>query len=201
MSCTFCDFSKIEKRTVATIENFHIVISLGQITNGGYLLIIPQKHTPCLGSLTKSQATKLDHLSNFLVNLLEDEYSQPVTFFEHGIVGQTIPHAHLHLFPAGINLKDQIEIDFPQARIEAVKDFSSFRKTCRANRQPYLLWSTPKNEILVCWNPPAKPEYLRLVTANILNVPERGSWKNMDQALDLDLTSQTMNKLHGPLNK
>lgn len=199
--CTFCDFSKIEKRTIATIEGFHIVISLGQITNGGYLLLIPQTHFNCLGSLTKSHATKLDYLSSYMINLIEEEYNQHVTFFEHGIVGQTIPHAHLHLFPAKVNLKDQIENDFPNSKIEVIKDFSTFRKKYRAYRTPYLLWSTPKNEVLVCWDPPAPPEYLRLVTANILEVPQRGSWKDMDKQLDQDLTSQTMERLHSLLNK
>lgn len=195
MSCVFCDFSKIEKRTIATIEGFHITISLGQITNGGYLLIIPKKHTSCLGALTKAQATHLDHLTNQVIFSLEDEYQQSITFFEHGIVGQTINHAHLHIFPAKVNLKDQILKDFPDSKIEAIEDFSEFRKRYRYSRFPYLLWSTPKNETLVCWNPPAKPEYLRLVAANLLNVPERGSWKNMDPKLDEKLANETKLKL------
>jgi len=198
MSCTFCDFSKIEPRTITTIEGFHLTISLGQITNGGYLLLIPQKHTSCLGMLNKAQAHHLDLLTNDLLQELEDEYQQPVTFFEHGIVGQTINHAHLHMFPAKINLKKQIELDFPNSKIEAVESFSLFRKKYRGLRLPYLLWSTPKNETLVCWNPPAKPEYLRLLTAKILGVPERGSWKDMDPALDKKLTNETMAKL-GPI--
>ena len=198
MSCTFCEFPKIQKRTIATIEGFHITISLGQITNGGYLLIIPIDHITCLGTLTKAQANHLDQLKDQLIPQLEDEYKQLVTFFEHGIVGQTIKHAHLHIFPAKINLKVQIQKDFPDSKIEAIESFSVFRKKYRAFRVPYLLWSTPSGEILVCWDPPAKPEYLRLLTANLLGVPERGSWKNMDPALDQKLTDETMEKL-GPI--
>lgn len=195
MSCTFCDFSKIEARTIATIEGFHITISLGQITNGGYLLLIPQKHTICLGALTKAQATHLDHLTDQVILLLEEEFQDHVTYFEHGIVGQTISHAHLHIFPSKINLKDQILKDFPESKIEATEGFSEFRKRYRTVRLPYLLWSTPRHETLVCWNPPAKPEYLRLLTANLLGVPERGSWKNMDRVLDQKLTDETMSRL------
>lgn len=201
MSCVFCDFSRFESRTIATIEGFHVVISLGQITNGGYLLIIPQKHTSCLGTLTKAQSSHLDHLINQVITTLEEEYEQHITFFEHGIVGQTINHAHLHVFPAKINLKNQIEEDFPESKIEAIESFSEFRKTYRSYRTPYLLWSTPKNETLVCWNPPAKPEYLRILTANLIGVPERGSWKDMDPLLDQKLTNQTMEKLQQVLIK
>lgn len=74
MACTFCDFSKIEARTVATIDGFHLTVSLGQITNGGYLLLIPQKHTSCLGTLTKAQSSHLDHLINQVITTLEEEY-------------------------------------------------------------------------------------------------------------------------------
>lgn len=198
MSCTFCDFTKIKERTIATVQGLHITISLGQITSGGYLLVIPISHTACLGALTESQAKNLDQLTEDLIAQLKDEYQQPVTFFEHGIVGQTIHHAHLHIFPANINLKIQIQNDFPGCKIESIKSFAEFRKKYRAFRVPYLLWSTPSGEVLVCWDPPAKPEYLRLLTANLLGVPERGSWKNMDPALDQKLIDETMEKL-GPI--
>lgn len=145
--------------------------------------------------LTKAQAGHLDHLKDQLIPQLEDEYKQPVTFFEHGIVGQTIKHAHLHIFPAKVNLKTQIRLDFPSCKIEAINSFAEFRKKYRAFRVPYLLWSTPSGEILVCWDPPAKPEYLRLLTANLLGVPERGSWKDMDRTLDEKLIEETINKL------
>ncbi len=161
------------------------------------MLVIPKKHTACLGALNKPQAANLDHLTHELITILEDEYHHNVTFFEHGVVGQTINHAHLHIFPAKISLKFQIEKDFPESKIEAIENFSEFRKKYRSIRLPYLLWSTPSNETLVCWNPPAKPEYLRLLTANLLNVPERGSWKNMDPLLDKRLANETIAKL-GP---
>lgn len=198
MSCTFCNFSNIKDRTIATVDGLHVTVSLGQITNGGYLLIIPIDHTTCLGALTTAQANHLDQLKDQLIPQLEDEYKQHVTFFEHSVVGQTIKHAHLHIFPAKINLKVQIQKDFPDCKIEAIESFSVFRKKYREFRVPYLLWSTPSGEVLVCWDPPAKSEYLRLLTANLLGVPERGSWKNMDPALDQKLIDETMEKL-GPI--
>lgn len=195
MSCIFCDFSEIKDRTIATVDGFHVTISLGQITNGGYLLVIPIDHTACLGALTPAQANHLDQLKDQLILHLEDEYKQPVTFFEHGTVGQTIHHAHLHIFPAEVNLKTQIQLDFPSCKIEAVNSFAEFRKKYRAFRVPYLLWSTPSNEILVCWNLPAKPEYLRLLTAKFLGVADSGSWKDMNRELDQNLIDETKVKL------
>jgi len=196
MSCPFCDFSKIKKRTIATVDGFHIVASLGQITDGGYLLIIPQYHTPCLGNLDKNQTFKLNSLSYHLSAILEEEYQEPVIIFEHGIVGQTIPHAQLHILPAKINIKSQVERNFPGSKIEAIKDFLALQKKYQETRTPYLLWTTPRNKMMVCWNPPAPPEYLRLLTARLLGVPERGSWRNMDSKLDQALIYQTIEKLN-----
>ena len=200
MSCTFCNFSNIKDRTIATVDDFHIVVSRGQITDGGYLLLIPIKHTSCLGNLDKTRAHKLNELTQQLSLILETEYNSPVTCFEHGVVGQTIPHAHLHLFPARINLKSHVENDFPGLKIERVKDFSALQKAYHKTNQEYLLWTAPRNQKLVCWNPPAPPEYFPLLTARLLGVPERGSWKDIDHKLDHELTQKTMEKLYPILN-
>lgn len=193
--CVFCDFTKIEERTIATINGFHITISLGQITNGGYLLLIPTKHTLCLGSMGQAQAYNLETTLDEILDNLWLEYDKPITFFEHGLVGQTVKHAHLHIFPGSVNIKKRITTDFPNSEIQAIKDFSELRLLYKKRKEPYLLWSTQKNETLVCWNPPAPPEYLRLITAEILKVPERASWRKMDPKLDQKLIDETMFRL------
>jgi len=143
----------------------------------------------------KIQARHFDAVLDETFDNLYLEYDQPVTFFEHGIVGQTIFHAHLHIFPGTVDIKKRIIADFPDSEIQAIKDFSELRLLYKKRKEPYLLWSTPKNEILVCWNPPAKGEYLRTVTAESLKVPERASWRNMNPKLDKELIDQTMTRM------
>jgi hypothetical protein len=62
-------------------------------------------------------------------------------------------------------------------------------------KEPYLLWSTPDDELWACWNPPAPPQYLRTITAELLGVPERGNWRNMDPELDKQLYTETTLRL------
>jgi diadenosine tetraphosphate (Ap4A) HIT family hydrolase len=194
-TCVFCDFSKIKDRTIATIDGFHVTISLGQITNSGYLLLIPTKHTTCLGAMGKIQTRHFEAVLDEAFDNLYLEYDQSVSFFEHGLVGQTIKHAHLHIFPATVNLKKRIVTDFPNSEIQVIKDFSQLRLEYKKRKTPYLLWSTPRGEMLACWNPPAPPEYLRIIVAEILGIPERASWRNMNPKLDKKLADETMSRL------
>jgi diadenosine tetraphosphate (Ap4A) HIT family hydrolase len=193
--CVFCNFSSISQRTIATIEGFNIVATLGQITNGGYLLLIPINHSPCLGALSQQASQSLEQVFSQTVSVLEEEYGQPLTVFEHGIVGQTIHHSHLHLLPASFNLTPKIKRDFPKAETQPINGFQELRKSYTKKKQPYLFWSTPSGEQFVCWNPPATPEYFRIASAELLKVPERASWKKMDQLLDNQLAEDTLERL------
>lgn len=194
-SCVFCNFSKIKDRTIATIDGFHVTVSLGQITNGGYLLLIPTQHTTCLGTMNRSQINNFEAVLDETSDNLYHVYDNPVTFFEHGIVGQTVFHAHLHIFPGNVDIGKRITIDFPNFEIQTVKDFSELGLLYKKRKDPYLLWSSPKKELHVCWNPPAKGEYLRNATAEDLGVPERASWRNMDPTLDKKLINKTFDQL------
>jgi hypothetical protein len=123
--------------------------------------------------------------------------------FEHGIVGQAIPHAHLHLMPANIFLGDRIKKDFPKATRGLFASLQAFRKAYARIQKNYLLWNIPveKRNLLplgllcVVWNPPAPVQYLRLITAELLGRPERANWRSMNQKLDRELWSSTMMRL------
>lgn len=194
-NCVFCNFSKIKDRTIATLYNINIVITLGQITNGGYLLLVPRKHSPCLGSLNKQETEKLETILYLTKTILEDEYQSPITIFEHGIVGQTVTHSHLHLLPTKMELYKRIALDFPSSKFESIENLTQLQSLYQKRQEPYLLWSTSNNKYLVCWNPPAEPEYLRTLSATALGVPERASWRKMDPVLDKKLADETMTRL------
>ncbi len=193
--CVFCDFSKIKERTIATIEGFNIVATFGQITNGGYLLLIPSRHIPCLGDLKAEEITIFENILSQTIVFLEEEYQNGVTLFEHGIVGQTVKHAHLHLIPSKIKFHKNIVSDFPHSEMQSISSFTQLSSLFKKRQEPYLLWSTSNNYYQICWNPPAVPEYLRTLSAQTLGVPERGSWRNMDPKLDKELIDQTMTRM------
>lgn len=190
--CVFCYPEKIKSRTIASLDGVNIVATLGQITEGGYVLLIPTDHVPCIGAMDKDQIKIIDQVTSQIVKCLKQKYQNTVTIFEHGIVGQTIKHAHLHFFPADIDLTNRIQSDFPESEKQIIEDLANLQLLYQTRQEPYLLWSTPSGQFSVCWNPSAQPQYLRIISAEMLNVPERADWKKMDPRLDSTLIDETI---------
>ena len=193
--CVFCDPDKIKSRTIVSLDGVNIVATLGQITIGGYVLLIPTDHVPCIGAMDKEQIKIIDRVADLIVQAIKSEYKSPVLIFEHGIVGQTIKHAHLHFLPTDIDSSHRIQSDFPKSEKQIIEDLASLQLLYQTRQEPYLLWSTSSGKFSVCWNPPAQPQYLRIISAEMLNVPERADWKKMDPELDKTLIDETIRKL------
>jgi len=119
----------------------------------------------------------------------------PVTMFEHGIVGQSIKHTHLHILPMVIDLSPRIRADFPESEIEELLDAAHLQELYVERKEPYLFWTIPSGKSMVCWNPPAPNQYLRIIAAELLGRPERADWKKMDPELDKKLWSGTVSRL------
>lgn len=134
--CVFCNRNNFSENLIAECGGSSITASLGQITNGGYLLVIPNRHVACLGALRKKEIEPFAAVVYQTLMALSFEYSPkmvridfwPFTVFEHGIVGQTIKHAHLHILPIAINLTERIRRDFPSSKFEEIKRFQDLQK-------------------------------------------------------------------------
>jgi len=202
--CVFCDSANFKDRIVAENDDYFIVATLGQITNGGYLLLIPKYHVKCFGELTLEQTDTLKEAGKDILRLLWSAYKiphkdgvdpYPIIMFEHGIVGQTVEHAHLHFLPTATDLTKRIHADFPNAEVEELQKAEQLRERYQEKKEPYLFWTTPSCKTMACWNPPAAPQYLRLITAELLGRPERGNWRDMNPELDKQLYSKTVTHL------
>ncbi|MDO8664318.1 MAG: HIT family protein [Candidatus Liptonbacteria bacterium] len=199
--CVFCDRTQFEERLIAETDEHHIIATLGQIERG-YVLIAPKEHVSCMGALTPEQTSPMLKITAKTCRALSLEYQHststtlyPVTIFEHGIVGQTIKHAHLHILPIVIDFTPKIRADFPIAEIEEVQYGGHLSKLYAKLPQPYLFWSVPRGKPMVCWNPPAPSQYLRIIAAELLGRPERANWRAMDSELDKQLWSGTVTRL------
>lgn len=205
-NCPFCDIRQFEERLIAEVDGFYIIATLGQITDGGYVLLFPVEHTLCMGALTNEQAEISDRITAKLAFALVAEYCtklpygslMPITLFEHGIVGQTIKHAHLHFLPTVLDLTPKIRGDFPYSAIKELKYAGQLEVSYRISPRPYLYWVTGKADDTTeraCWNPPAPAQYLRVIAAEALGRPERANWRTMDPELDKRLWSETVRRL------
>lgn len=194
-NCAFCDRSKFEERIIAEDDHFYLIATLGQISDGGYVLIVPKRHVPCLGALEAEEVKLLEFFLARIQPALSAEYGHDWTVFEHGIVGQTVKHAHLHFVPACACLTKKIGADFPDSPIVYIEDYEVLRKLYSRNPEPYLLWQDMGGMLRICWNPPARPQYLRILVADALGRPERANWRDMYPVLDRELYSATVARL------
>jgi len=195
-NCVFCDKSKVEERLVGETKDFWIIATLGQISNGGYLLLVPKRHVLCVGAMGPKEISLLEKLLTKSQNALHKEYGTYGIIFESGIVGQTVKHAHLHVVPEDCIITQMIFDDFPNNKVDCILSLSDFRNNLYVSRwkESYLLWQDLWG-MRVCWNPPAPLQYLRTVTAQAVMRPERADWRTMDPELDKKLWSETVRRM------
>ncbi|MBI2062530.1 MAG: HIT domain-containing protein [Candidatus Yanofskybacteria bacterium] len=169
------------------------------------MLVIPKRHVLCIGAMEEDELEVLSGLLYAKVQFaFKNEYPGYWNLmFEHGIVGQTIQHAHIHILPGEFHLSSRIGRDFPKESfprsfLNMPTPFKDLGGLYREKQKPYLLWqdeSTPWCQPTVCWDPSAPPQYLRTVTAEALGRPERGNWRQMDPELDKKLGQETVRRL------
>jgi diadenosine tetraphosphate (Ap4A) HIT family hydrolase len=200
-NCAFCDRTQFEERIIAETDEYYCIATLGQIT-GGYVLVAPKEHILCIGAFNQEQIDSFIRITQKVCPAVASEYQQgqgtisrSLTLFEHGIVGQTVKHAHLHIVPAMVDMTHRIRADFPDTKIEEFEHTAYLREQYTKHPQPYLFWTTPNSTAMVCWNPPAPLQYLRIVAAELRGSPERANWRAMDPKLDRRLWSETVKRL------
>ncbi len=193
--CVFCDRTKFEKRIIHETERYYFIATLGQITDGGYVLLIPKRHVLCVGAMETSEIQEIIAEASLIERRISQEYHCSLIVFEHGIVGQTIQHAHIHFVPAPLRLTEKIRADFPGKEMDIVPNLTWLRSMYSERQEPYLFLSDSSYGLTICWNPPAPPAYLRIIIAEMLDCPERGDWRKMDPELDKLLWSETVERL------
>lgn len=197
MDCLFCDVEKHRERIITETKDFYVMPTVGQITDGGYVLVIPKKHIRCLGDLGTSEYLTVAEIASKMAISIMVIYRSFVTMFEHGIVGQSVPHAHLHILPAELDITSKIKSDFPNLKFETAPHLGRYDlpMAYSYHSKPYLLWQQEPTQFNICWDPPTPKQYLRKVAAEMLGRPERADWRNVDPKLDKQLMDDTVKRL------
>lgn len=207
--CVFCDPKSI-RGLIAEDDHFYVVATPGQITDGCYVILIPKRHSRCIGEMSAPEASALLVLADHTAKAIKEATGKDVTMFEHGIVAQSIPHTHLHLIPADLDIGRRVHNDYPMAETDVMSEekMMSLRDLPRlfklSPEKAYLYWKRPEGSHTVAWIKTEKekgdlkdpilppPQYLRIVAAELLGRPERANWKTMDPTLDKELTEETI---------
>jgi diadenosine tetraphosphate (Ap4A) HIT family hydrolase len=97
-TCPFCQRETLDIVLEET-PHFFLLVDHAPLTEG-HLLIVPQAHYACYGSVPAAHDAELLDLKRRVHDFLTARYG-PIVFFEHGVFRQTVYHAHLHAIPIG----------------------------------------------------------------------------------------------------
>lgn len=187
-NCDFCDelsggndnaFVRIyrqqpESRVLFRSENFAVVPSLGQVTEG-YLLIVPVSHYTALADMPPDLITELLHLNVQLRIDLSKAYG-PCLFFEHGIRGKQaggcgIDHAHMHAVPFTCS-REPIEELKRNHSLRSIGGIGDIHREVSPN-SPYLYYEETNGQAWTCEIGVIPSQYIRKLLAESLGV---NSW-------------------------
>ena len=200
-NCIFCDKSQFEERLIGETKGFWVIATLGQIIQGGYVLLVSKRHVPCIGAMEEIEIEELCQVKQRVYDRLGYlNEASPLTIFEHGIVGQSINHAHLHIAPIESYFSDLITNRYSECTLTKLpvlqKSWQEIRKAYLHKRQPYLLWKDGSIGIKVLWNPKNVPsQYLRTLMFNSIGQPELANWRKVNPESDKNRWSETVRYL------
>jgi len=104
--CKFCLPNK--KDVIYETNSFFVYVGKGIIT-AGHVMIIPKQHYLVIAEIDNSTFKEYLNLKNRVIKEITKKFEKPF-LIEHGVFGQSVPHAHIHLIPASGNGYNNVNI-------------------------------------------------------------------------------------------
>lgn len=196
MACPFCDRKSIEDRIIAETKNFLFIGSVGQIVEG-YSLFVPKKHVLCFGLLSDKLLDEYLELKEKVDKAVTTAYQKPM-YFEHGGVGQSVPHAHIHCVPADRDLLQMLMLRNYSIKEKKVIHSEKELRGFVHDFGPYYFYEF--NGLKMAFDVDSFEMPLRVALANALGMPELADWKNVNQEEDRKTRQKAVEKLKKTLN-
>ena len=174
-NCPHCDPTSFAlKYPLEERDNFRVVCDVHPLIEG-HILIIPKRHLSCIGEYPQVFFEEFVKLFEKFSKFLKQIYNS-VSSFEHGKIGQTVFHSHIHLLPFD-GIPSQI-VPEGKENLTAFSDFSYLKKVYDKLGK-YLYFSIGDKRWIV-ETKLAAPRFFRDRFAKALSAPQRGNWKLMD---------------------
>jgi len=93
-ACAFCDRERTRDTLLFEGRDFYVIADHAPIAEA-HLLLIPREHIPHLAALPPHLHDEFESLKALLGDFVASHYGA-LTYWENGIFGQSVPHAHLH---------------------------------------------------------------------------------------------------------
>ncbi len=194
MECVFCEKRGSDKETIAETRNFLVFPTIGQIVEG-YTLIIPKDHIRCFGAMPQELLDEYMELKLKLDAATIAAYQKPM-YFEHGIVGQTVYHAHMHCVPADTDIYYRL-LGFHHRRInselELPEVFHDYGAYFFYDKRGQFAFDATRH--LDFYQFGLYNMILRIALAEQLGTPAAANWRNVNREKDDASMQRTVEKL------
>ena len=92
--CPFCNRDQTKDYLLYEGRDFYVVADYAPVADA-HLLLIPRNHYPHLASIPPDLEDEFHALKDHIGDFVREHYSR-LTYWENGVFGQSVPHAHLH---------------------------------------------------------------------------------------------------------
>lgn len=94
IDCAFCDRWATKDTLLYEGENFYAIADFAPVSEA-HILLIPHHHYPHLGALPPSLDEEFHTMKGRIGRFVQEQYGR-LAYWENGVFGQSVPHAHLH---------------------------------------------------------------------------------------------------------
>ena len=100
-SCPFCDRSQTRDYLLHEGRDFFVIADFAPVA-AAHVLMIPRRHFPHLAALPPELEEEFHALKTHIGDFVSQHYGK-LTYWENGVFGQSVPHAHLHFLSVDMN--------------------------------------------------------------------------------------------------
>jgi histidine triad (HIT) family protein len=162
--CAFCDPEATKGHRLHEGRDFYVVADHAPVAEA-HILLIPRQHYPHLAALPPELDEEFHALKSQVGEFVSDHYGR-LTYWENGVFGQSVPHAHLHMIAA------DMDTTLFERHGDAIQDLPSMRSHWQRRGGHYFM---VEHQGVGRFMPPDPDLYMRIIR----HARERngGMWK------------------------
>lgn len=194
MACIFCNPDlpppQGSKGTILEDRGLFWILLDNHPLAAGHLLIVPKEHVACVGAYSDELMDAFDEELARCLAFVEEHYGR-AAWFEHGVLGQTVFHSHVHVLPYDGGVRELV----PEGNdaISTVEEARDLRWLYEA-QQGYLAVCVG-DEVSIVDEELAEPRFFRTRFAEALGAPERADWRNVTDPAELKAMDEEVRAL------
>ena len=191
----FCDVD-VESRILHETDRFVVVPDISPLVPG-HVMILPKAHILCYGAVEAAAHDEFLAIVNATRTILREHYG-PSVILEHGTssiddVADHVTHAHLHIIPAPIDIRDSLlTFNFNTTTVASLSDLTHWA----ARDEGYIYFESCAGERMVADRLSRIPRlFFRSQIAKQIGIPDPlWDWRRHILSDNLRSTLQTLRR-------